>query len=263
LQAAFAACGVTAGQTLMLHSSLKAVGGWLCGGAVALIHALQAVLTPDGTLMMPTQTGDLSDPAHWQNPPVAAEWWQSIRAEMPAYDPAVTPTWNMGIIPETFRRLPHVLRSEHPLWSCAAWGKHAEYLTREHTLAVGLGEGSPIAKLYEVGGAVLLLGVDHGSNTTLHLAEYRANFPKPYVRDGAPLFVNGVRQWVEFEILDLNAEDFVPLGSDFEAQSPALVRYGKVGNAVTRLLPARPLVDFGVDWLTAHRGLPTLDRRSI
>ena len=53
------------------------------------VQALTDALTPDGTLVMPTFTGDNSDPAAWSRPPVPEEWFDIIRETMPAYDPAV------------------------------------------------------------------------------------------------------------------------------------------------------------------------------
>ena len=55
---------------------------------------------------MPTHTGDNSEPSNWENPPVPESWWDVIRAEMPVFDPKLTPTRGMGIIPETFRKFP-------------------------------------------------------------------------------------------------------------------------------------------------------------
>ncbi|GHA15083.1 hypothetical protein GCM10010389_62130 [Streptomyces echinoruber] len=113
LAAELGALGVESGETLLVHSSLSSLG-WVCGGAVAVVQGLLDALGPGGTLVVPTQTGDLSDPALWNNPPVPEEWWPAIRAAMPAYDPRITPSHGVGVIPETVRTWPGALRSAHP-----------------------------------------------------------------------------------------------------------------------------------------------------
>ncbi|HET7333570.1 MAG TPA: AAC(3) family N-acetyltransferase, partial [Rhizomicrobium sp.] len=110
--------GVEPGGTMIVHSSLRSLG-WVCGGAQAVIEALLDALEPQGTLVMPSQSGGLSDPANWKNPPVPQEWWQTIRDTMPVYDPARTPTREMGAIAELFRTWPGVIRSAHPANSFA------------------------------------------------------------------------------------------------------------------------------------------------
>src|SRR2546423_10154420 len=92
--------GVESGMTLLVHSSLSALG-WVCGGPVAVVRALIDVLTPAGTLVMPAHSDNLSDPARWQNPAVPPEWVPVIRATMPAFEPRLTPTYFMGSIVET------------------------------------------------------------------------------------------------------------------------------------------------------------------
>lgn len=252
LIADFRRLGIQPGMTLLVHSSLRALG-WVCGGPVAVIQALQTVLTPTGTLVMPTHSGAQSDPAPWQHPPVPQSWVQIIRDTMPVYDPAVTPTRGMGAIPELFRTMPGVRRSDHPQLSFAAWGAQAAFVTANHTLADALGDQSPLARIYELDGSILLLGVGYESNTSLHLAEHRADYPgKAYHPQGTPLLVDGERRWVPLEELDYNEEDFPTLGHAYEASGEPFVE-GAVGYGAAKLIPQRPLIDFAVQWLPANR----------
>jgi aminoglycoside 3-N-acetyltransferase len=238
--------GLAEGMTVLVHSSLKSLG-WVNGGPVAAIQALQDVLTPAGTLVMPAHSGDLSDPAHWQNPPIPQSWHDLVRETMPVFDPRLTPTRGMGRIAELFRTWPDVRRSLHPQLSFAAWGKQAEFVTANHELANALGEGSPLARVYDLDGYVLLLGVGYDSNTSFHLAEYRAGKNKPLAA-GVPMMRNGRHQWTTYNDIEFNEELFPQIGAEMEAQTDIVV-IGQVGSATCRFFRQKSGVDFVTNWL--------------
>jgi aminoglycoside 3-N-acetyltransferase len=151
LEKDFSRLGVRPGMVLLVHASLSSLG-WVCGGPVAVIQALEKLLGEKGTLVMPAFSGELSEPSFWVNPPVPARWWPIIRENMPAFDKNLTPTRKMGAVAETFRKQDGVMRSEHPQVSFIARGKAAKFITADHELNYIFGETSPVAKIYELGG---------------------------------------------------------------------------------------------------------------
>ncbi|MBA2281781.1 MAG: AAC(3) family N-acetyltransferase, partial [Acidimicrobiia bacterium] len=180
-----------------------------------------------------TPVSHLSDPAHWRNPPVPESWWQSIRDETPAFDPRLTPTAYMGAIVECFRHAPGVRRSAHPTVSFAAVGPHRDTIVDDHALDGAMGEASPLARLYDLDARVLLLGVGHANNTSLHLAEARAEPDGPWGTEGSPVLVDGERRWVTYTSHDGDASDFEACGAAFAASAPRAERTGPVGAATT------------------------------
>jgi len=247
----FKTLGITAGSVIIMHSSLSEIG-WTVGGPVSVIQALMETLTSNGTLIMPTFSSDNTDPTEWENPPVPESWWNTIKNEMPAYQPEITPTREMGKIIEAFRTWPNVIRSDHPSLSFAAWGKSAKFIIGDHRLTSGLGEHSPLARIYDLDGKILLIGVNHYNNTSLHLAEYRSDFSgKKHIKNGSAMIKNKKRQWVEYEDLDHNSDDFEQLGIDFESEVNYTI--GKIGIAEVRLISQREIVDFAIDWFKKNR----------
>jgi aminoglycoside 3-N-acetyltransferase len=253
LSADLAALGLPRGGVVLVHSSLRALG-WVAGGAEAVVEALLGTLGPDGTLVVPSFSTHRTDPVRWQHPPVPEPWWQVIRDEMPAFDPRTASTRQMGAIADCVLRWPGTLRSAHPHLSFAANGSLARDVVEPHPLPFGVGDGSPLARLYDLDAHVLLLGVGHANNTSLHLAEHRASWPgRRTYTEGAAVLVDGRREWVTFEDLWTSDDDFLAIGMAYEAAGGE-VTVGRAGIGTARLMRQRPLVDFGVREIEALRG---------
>lgn len=234
------------GEVVIVHSALSKLG-WVCGGAVALVEALQKVITAEGTLIMPAHSGDYSEPKYWSNPPVPKAWYQTIREEMPAYKPEVTPTRGLGVTPEIFRKFPDVLRSDHPCLSFSAWGKEAETITANHKLDYALGENSPLASIYEKEGKILLIGVGHDSNTSLHLAEYRADHDLKIKIFGSSIIKNGKNIWAKYQDIEFNDDLFPAIGKEYESEYK--FSRAQIGLTEAKLFDQKEIVDFAVNWL--------------
>ena len=139
--------GVEKGMELMVHSSLRNIGG-VQGGAQTVVAALLEAIGPRGTLLMPS--------------------FNHRAAQV--YNPMTTPTTN-GAIPDAMWRLPHAERSVHPTHAVAAIGPRAAHYCSEH-LDVGIWDAqSPIGKLIHEGGYILALGTTHWTSTAYHVAE--------------------------------------------------------------------------------------------
>lgn len=177
---------------------------------------------------------------------------QLIRDNWPAYDKNLTPTNTMGAIAEMFRQLPGSIRSDHPAKSVCAYGKNAAYLVQNHELSNIFGEGSPIGKLYELNGKVLLLGTGYDKNTSIHLADVRAQYPgKHNCIEHSAILEDGKRVWKAYETLFVDGEDFEQIGEDFEKEH--MVSTTQIGNATVKLMSQRKLVDYAVKWIEKNR----------
>lgn len=241
--------GVCEGDLIIAHASLSQLG-WVVGREVAVINALLEAIGPCGTLIMPSQSGDNTPPEYWQNPPVPKTWIEIIKANMPAYDCQRTPTRAMGKVVDALLKYPGVIRSNHPQVSFCGFGPLANEILSDHALTPGLGDGSPLKKLYDHHSKILLLGVGYGNCTSLHLSE--SHLPNlKWQKSGAKMSVNGQPEWVAFDEIIYNDEDFDDLGKAFEENHS--VSIGTVGAATCRLIEMRELCDFGEVWLRENR----------
>ncbi len=151
--------GLRVGMGVVVHSSLRSFGH-VTGGAPTVVEALMSVLTPNGTLLMPSFNH--GEPFGVDGPGV--------------FDPVRTRTMN-GAIPDHFWRMPGVVRSLDPTHPVAAWGRHAQDYVTEHHHTLTMGPRSPLGRLHADSGYGLLLGVDYTANTFHHVVETTLNTP--------------------------------------------------------------------------------------
>jgi aminoglycoside 3-N-acetyltransferase len=215
--------GVEEGGVLLVHTSFRAVRP-VEGGPAGLIEALRAALGPAGTLVTPAWTGSDEEP----------------------FDPAATPASpDLGIVPETFWRMPGVGRSDHPFAFAAAGPRAAEILADPLPLPPHI-PASPVGRVHDRDGQVLLLGVNHDADTTLHLAELIAGVPyrQPkhitVLRDGRPVRI-------EYGENDHCAERFAL--ADGWLRERGVQREGIVGHAQARLIRSRDIVRVALEHL--------------
>src|SRR5262245_34879367 len=131
LTAQLRALGVPEGGVLLVHTSLSRIGP-VDNGPIGLIGALQTVLGPNATLVMPSMTDDDDRP----------------------FDPRRTPCHGMGCVADLFWRMPGVLRSDSP-HAFAAIGPEADRITTDHPLDVPHGLNSPVGRVYDLDGQIL------------------------------------------------------------------------------------------------------------
>ncbi len=248
LAADLEAIGLAPGDAVLVHAALRAVGR-VIGGPDTILTAMRDVVGPEGTILGYTD---------WQLEDDERDDL-SLRPHVPAFDPLTSrATRDNGFWPEMLRTTPGAHRSGNPGASMAAIGGRAEWFTADHVLDYGYGPQSPLGKLVEARGKVLMLGAPLDRITLLHHAEHLANFPNKHViRYEAPLLLDGVPTWRWFEEFDTAG---VPDGMDDEYFATIVEAFletgkgkrGRIGAAESVLVPAAEIVPFAVRWMEEH-----------
>jgi aminoglycoside 3-N-acetyltransferase len=176
--------GVTSGATALIHSSMDEIARRVPQlTPVRVIELLQRLLGPEGTLVMATF-------------PFLGRQLDYVMTHR-TFHPQKTPS-QVGLITETFRRMPGVIRSLHPTHPVAAWGKHARDLTSSHHLGTTFGENSPFFKLQKYGGLVIGVGTRLRRFTILHVPEELHAKTRQFVFESTPRVINMVHGETEF-----------------------------------------------------------------
>lgn len=237
LRGGFRGLGLRSGDRAFVHSSLSSLGH-VDGGADAVVDALLEAVDAEGTIAVPTFT----------------------RYDEP-YDPTRSPS-TTGAITEGLRQREDAVRSDHPTKSVAAIGPNADALVAEHEPSNSLGPNSPLHRLLQRDGKILLLGVGHTANSAIHVAERLAGVPYRDQMAQTETSANG-----DVETVDVNR---VHCSRGFEvvealAARAGIVSRGRIGAAEARLLDGGALLSLVIELLEADAGallcsIPDCDR---
>jgi aminoglycoside 3-N-acetyltransferase len=223
----FQSLGISNGTRLVVHSALRSLGP-VEGNANTVLDALLSCVGSDGLLVMPTFTYDND-----------------------GFDPDMTPS-RTGILTEILRKHPDAVRSHHPTHSVTAVGEGAAALCEDHHLKPGLGMDSPLDRLAKAGGGVLLLGVGHTSNSTVHVGEAHARMPylnipfRPHSPRRIPL-IGSVNLEVELRDPPGCSRAFGVIEALLRKRGA--IKDGLIGKALVQWMPGEEVISAATDLL--------------
>lgn len=228
--------GIRPEDTVLIHSSMKAIGP-VEGGAEAVLDALMDYFAP-GLLCFPTLS------------------WETVDADPRVYDVSNTPSI-VGILPELFRKRPHVYRSFNPTHSIAAYGDEAEAFTaNDHTTGTPCGIGSTWHKLVEKNAYILMVGCHLTTCTFLHGVEEWCDIPNriakplPYTLikpDGSQVTIHSAAHSANPSVNYWKIEEGL--------KQHGFLKVAPFGQADTMVLRARELYAYAAGCLSVNPGL--------
>jgi aminoglycoside 3-N-acetyltransferase len=254
--------GLKGGDTVMLHASVRAIGS-VIGGPDEIHLAVEQAVQPGGTLLMYLGCQDGFDDVG--RGCLSTEEEAAVLEHQPAFSfQYARAARHYGMLAEFFRTSPGTHCSRHVGARMAARGARAEWLVADHPWNYGYGYGSPLHKLCQMGGKVLLLGSCHDEVTLLHYVEHVASFDgRRVARYKVPLMHAGARVWVEAEEFDTSSrgvhanwpENFFELIVDdfiVKFSGTDVCALGRVGQADSVLMDANALVKHAIPVMEAR-----------
>jgi aminoglycoside 3-N-acetyltransferase len=256
LAADLRALGLTRGEVVMVHASLRAVGE-VAGGPDEVHLALKDVITEEGTLIMYASCPDYVDEVGRGS--LTAEQEAELIEKLPPFDANTARSCrDNGALVELLRTYPGSRVNQHVV-RFVVWGKHTDHLLSPQPWNYAFGRGSLLDRFVALDGKILMLGSDHDTVTFLHYAEHIGDFPgKRIARFKVPVLENGARVWKEMEEFDTSSRGvhanwserfFAEVVDSFLATTGN--QGGRVGSATSYLFFARALLDYALPVMAA------------
>ncbi|MEF9962555.1 MAG: AAC(3) family N-acetyltransferase [Erysipelotrichaceae bacterium] len=232
------AMGIQKGMLVLVQGNSEDLG-YINGGSQAIIEALMECVGYEGTIVMPSFTLDLLDPACNSNIHIDKENWEYIRESSYPFHKKLSKPTNCDDLVQQFMCNEGIVRSYHPNYSFLAWGKYAKVICDKHPLHFGLSKDSPLGKLYDLNGFVLLLGSSYDECVMFHLAHYNSE-KLPIKIVSAPIEKNKKTAWKDMLDLKLNEKGFSIIGEVMEERK--IVRTMYLGLSKCRFFSSREAV---------------------
>lgn len=245
------ALGISTGDVVMVHASLRAIGE-VAGGPDEVHLAIKDAVGPGGTMLMYAGCPAYVDEVGRGN--LTPEQEAEVLEKLPAFDPyTARSARDNGALVEMFRTAPGSRVNAHPA-RFVVWGKQADYLLSHQPWDFAFGRGSLLERFVELSGKILLLGSDHDNVTFLHYAEHVGDFPdKRIARFRVPTLEHGRKVWKEMAEVDTSGGGahanwpdalFATIVDEFLYSTSNLG--GRVGGAESYVVDARQLLELAI-----------------
>ena len=241
-----AALGIRPDDTLMIHSSMKAIGE-VEGGADTVLDAFSEYLQ-GGLLLLPTHT------------------WAQMSDRHPVFDPLSEPSC-VGILTNLFFRRPGVVRSLHPTHSVAALGKDApDYVRGEENSQTPCPRNGCWGRLYDRNAKILFLGCPLKRNTFLHSVEEWNDIPQRLTPYQLQSLVKTPQGRLLYCPVHRHYHPICPdISANYDKMEPVFLKKGiaaegRIGDARSVLCDAVKMADLVTEYLHRNADLFVDDR---
>lgn len=234
--------GVQKGMTLLVQGDMKQLGT-VVGGEQSVIEALMETVGFEGTIVMPSFTFGLLDPSS-QKKKVERQYWKAFRNGLEPFDRRLSVEMDEDTLVQQFLRNDGVARSYHPIYSFAAWGKYARIFCDKHPLHFGLNQDSPLGKMVDFNGFVVLLGTSYEKSVMFQLAKYKGDqFPVRII--SAPIRSGNKKEWKD--LLDISYDSKKGIKEAMEyMEEKKVVRTTFLGKGCCRFFSCREALQAAV-----------------
>ena len=238
--------GIQKGMVLYVQSSLEYFS-YICGGNRTLVEALQEVVGYDGCIVTNAFSYKNTDPLDRDIDRFKPYQIEIVRDAMPSFSKKLTPSNNK--LANQMMRHEGVYRSNHPIHSFIAWGKYAKLICDKQPLHFSLSKDSPLGKLCELNGFVLLLGIKYEGADIFKVG--RVNDRDTPIRIvSSPIERRGKKSFINMLEYDYNYKNTMEIQQMLKERQ--IVKETFIGRARCRLFNAKEALTLSSGYFHTH-----------